>query len=187
AAVVVHTSLTNDAMSKPALALFEAREKAIYEALEQQRVALAQAAVTTETSEFWSARRERDVLDGGPPNEDVDIETVRRDADVQAAFAALKQRDSITLARGAEVERSMLPTVRDNLVVLEERITSPLMATPIRHARGVNLVTLLDLAPAASQVPDLYDVYCKNEGAVPLGDFLGALSLLVGKRMLVFA
>jgi hypothetical protein len=47
--------------------------------------------------------------------------------------------------------------------------------------RNVDLVRLSELAPAFDDVPELFDAYNRFAPPVPLPDFLGALSLLIGK------
>lgn len=187
AAVVVHTALTDSEMLRPALAFYESRERAMYEALERQRAALAQAALAGDvTSEFWTLRAEADAELSGP-NEDPDIDSLRNDPDVQQAFEELKRREGVAFVHGAGLERVSRPAIRDNRVVLEMRLRSPAFPLGIRYVRNIDLLTLLDIAPRATQVPDLYESYVREVGSVPLADFLGALSVLIGKRMLLFA
>ncbi|MGH7710548.1 MAG: NAD(P)/FAD-dependent oxidoreductase, partial [Gemmatimonadaceae bacterium] len=188
AAVVVHTCLTDSTMLRHALELYEARERAMYDALERQRVELAQTALgDNATSDFWTARAERDAADTEGPNEDIDVDRLRRDRDIQSALDELKRRESITLTISAGLERVQQPTVRENRIVLEDRLRVADFQRGIRYVRNIDLVALSALAPSASHVPDIYDAYCQQIGPVPLGDFLGALALLVGKGILEFA
>ncbi len=188
AAVVVRTCLTAIEMVRPALALYESREHAMYDALERQRVALAQTALAGDaTSEFWAVRAEADVADGGGPNEDPDVEQLRNDPEIQEAFDELKRRGAITLVQGAGIERVEQPAIRENRIVMEARLRVPAFPQGVRYVRDIDLLTLVDMAPSALQVPDLYESYCRQAGSVPIADFLGALALLIGKRMLVFA
>jgi hypothetical protein len=50
--------------------------------------------------------------------------------------------------------------------------------------RNVDLVRLSELAPSHTQVPDLFDAYNRVASPAPLPDFLGALSMLIGKGFL---
>lgn len=187
AAVAVHTALTESKMLRPALAFYESRERAMYEALERQRAALARTALAGDAaSEFWSMRAEADAELGGP-NEDPDVDSWRNDPDVQQAFEELKRRATVTLVHAAGLERVDQPAIRENRVVLQTRLRTASFPHGIRYVRNIDLLTLLDMAPRASQVPDLYESYCREVGSVPLADFLGALSLLIGKRVLLFA
>lgn len=188
AAVVTHTCLENAGMLRHALAFYDVRERAMFESLERQRAALAQAArAGGDSSAFWEERAEPDALALEAPNEDRDIESLRGDADVLAAFDELKRRDTLGLRHGAAVERVDQPLVRGNRVVLESHLRSPRLPFAVRYARQVDLLRLWQLAPTYTQVPDLYDAYQRAAGVAPLPDFLGALSLLIAKGFLDFA
>jgi FAD-dependent halogenase len=187
-AVVVHSCLIDAAMTQPALALFESREAAMFDALDRARVELAQSALDHgAASAFWAARALPGSGDSAPPNEDPDGALLRDDPDVRAAFDELKRRESITFAANATLEWVQQPTVQDNRVVLESRLSLPAYPRGIRYVRSIDLAKVVDLAPKVSQVPDLYELYCRSVAPVPLADFLGVLSFLVGKRVLVFA
>lgn len=188
ASIVVHTCIHDAAMTAPALALFESREAAMYDALDRARVELALSAPDRgAASAFWAARAVPGSADGPLPNEDVDAAPLRDDPDVRAAFDELKRRATIALAPGSQLEWLEQPTVRDNRVVLESRIVLPAYPRGIRHVRSIDLAKVVEMAPRVKQVPDLYELYCHSVAPVPLADFLGVLSFLVGKRVLVFA
>jgi hypothetical protein len=204
AAVVAHTCLEDASMVRSALELFESRERAMYDALERRRVELAQAALSADaTSAFWMTRAQADVhgvepgavgsAPGSEPNEEVDVELLRVDAAVQGAFAELKRRESITLVPGGGLEYALQAAVVGNRVMREKRLRIAARdrgggeARAIRYLRNVDLVALVELAPGASQVPDLYESYCRRIAPVPLPDFLGALAFLIGRRILEFA
>jgi len=70
---------------------------------------------------------------------------------------------------------------------LEQHLASAAIPRGVRYCRNVDLVAIARLAPQHEQVPDLYDAYSRAASAVPLPDFLGALSALVGLEMLTFA
>jgi flavin-dependent dehydrogenase len=187
-AVVVHTCLIDAAVTEPALALFEAREAAMFDALERARVELARLALDHGTaSAFWAARALPGSGDGVLPNEDLDGALLRDDPDVRTAFDELKRRQSIAFAANATFEWVQQPTVQDNRVVLESRLCLPAYPRGIRYVRSIDLAKVVDFAPKVTQVPDLYELYCRSVAPVPLADFLGVLSFLVGKRVLVFA
>lgn len=188
AAVVVHTCLIEAGMTEPALALFEARESAMFDALDRARVELAQSALDHgAASAFWAARALPGSGDGAVPNEDADGALLRDDPDVRSAFDELKRRESITFAANATLQWVQQPTVQDNRVVLESRLSLPAYPRGIRYVRSIDLAKVVDFAPKVTQVPDLYELYCRSVAPVPLADFLGVLSFLVGKRVLVFA
>jgi flavin-dependent dehydrogenase len=188
AAVVAHTCLEDARMLRHALAFYDARERAMFESLERQRAQLAHAALAGDArSAFWEERAEADALALASPNEDREIESLRGDREVLAAFEELKRRERIVLRHAATVERVEQPLVRGNRIVLETHLRSPQLPFAVRFARQVDLLRLWHLAPSAAEVPELYEAYQRVAGVVPLPDFLGALSLLIGKGFLVFA
>jgi hypothetical protein len=68
--------------------------------------------------------------------------------------------------------------------VLEPHVIPPEGAA-VRYVRDVDVLALLDLAPAARQVPDLFETYVGRLGRVALPDFLFALATAVAKGWLV--
>ena len=59
------------------------------------------------------------------------------------------------------------------------------MPSGLRYLRGVDLQRLLEMSGDHSQVPDLFEAYCRIDKAVVLPDFIGALSVLLARGMLV--
>jgi flavin-dependent dehydrogenase len=185
AAVVTHTCLERPEMQRPALRLYESRELAMFESLSQQSVEFSRLAAGSHAHEFWRERAARDLAEsdaetGGDP----DVAGLRHDADLLRAFDELKRSPSIRLRPTGTLGRVELPIVRGNLVALAEHLCSPAFPRGIRYVRDVDLVRLVDMASEHAQVPDLFDAYIREAPPVPLPDFLGALSLLIGKGML---
>ena len=77
--------------------------------------------------------------------------------------------------------------VRGNAVVLEEHLTVPAFPNGIRYIRNIDLLTIAALAPRHAQVPDLFEAYNREAPPAPLPDFLGALSVMIGKGILTLA
>ena len=77
--------------------------------------------------------------------------------------------------------------VRGDRIVLEDHLMSPALPTPVRYARGVDLVLLSRIAGSHDQVPDMFEAYNCLVPPVSLPDFLGALSSLIALEMLTFA
>ena len=183
ASVVVHTALVDESMRSAALVLHERRERAMYDALRRQFSALSRDAAGLESADFWRARSVDEVGDDGEP----DVAALRRDPDVLAAFDQIRGRPSLALRPSGSLRRSELPTVRGDRVRLEEHLVVPAFRDGVRYLRSVDLVQIVALAPAFDQVPDLYAAYNRAASPAPLPDFLGALSVLVGKGILDLA
>jgi flavin-dependent dehydrogenase len=186
AAVVARTSLTNETMAAPARALYESRERAMHDALVRRLAEVARDAAGGHATPFWEERAELDAAE--PP--ELDVAALRVDAEVLAAFARIRSAPAMRLRLASSVERVLQPTVRDDRVVLEEQLAGAGCSAPLRYLRNIDLVRLIELAPRHAQLPDLFEAYLRdgtNTPAVALPDFLGALSVLVGKRFLELA
>jgi hypothetical protein len=61
----------------------------------------------------------------------------------------------------------------------------PAEGTAVRYLRDVDVLALLELAPAARQVPELFDAYVRRLGRTALPDFLFALATTVARGWLV--
>ncbi len=185
ASVVVHTALGDEGMRGHAVELFERREQAMAEALRRRFAELSRDAAGAQPAEtdFWRTRAGTEVADDGEP----DVAALRQDPDVVAAFNDMRQRSSIALRPSAQLRRAERPTVRADRVTLEEHLVVPAFRDGVRYLRSVDLVQIVALAPDHDQVPELYAAYTRAAGPAALPDFLGALSVLVGKRMLDLA
>ncbi|HKP27992.1 MAG TPA: tryptophan 7-halogenase [Gemmatimonadales bacterium] len=164
AAVMVHTSLTEESMTAAAIALFERRERDAFEEL------------TRQAESMWTG-------ESAPAHDETAL--LRDDPSVHAAFDALKQADAIAFRAATDVTVVAAPTVRGQRVVLEPHLTCAWRPDGVRFIRGISVPALTSLASGATQVPDLFDRYVRAEGPADLRDFLGVLSLLVAKRVLV--
>ena len=182
ASVVVHTALTDDAMRSAALELFERRERAMVDALRRRFAELSRDAAPA-SGEFWRKRASTDAGDEG----DADVTALREDPDVLAAFTALRSREAIVLRPSSSLTRARRPIVRGDRVALEEHLVVPSFRDGVRYLRNVDLARIVSLAPSYDQVPDLYAAYLRAGTPAPLPDFLGALSVLVGKGILDLA
>ena len=185
ASVVVHSILLNESIAGPALELFTARERSMYDALQRAAASLARDAATAfaGAGDFWESRATLSASDPETAAEP-DAASLRNDPDVLRSFEALRSRDAIRLRASSLVRRTHRPTVRGNRVVVEEHLVVPAFPEGVRYIRNVDLLRLSELAVAHEQVPDLFDAYNRVAPPVPLPDFLGALSVLIGKGVL---
>jgi flavin-dependent dehydrogenase len=183
ASVVVHTALTDESMQSSALALHERRERAMYHALRRRFAELSRDAAGVASADFWRARSVDENGEDGEP----DVAALRRDPEVLAAFEQIRGRPSVALHPSNSLRRSELPTVLGDRVHLEEHLVVPAFRDGIRYLRSVDLVKIVALAPEYDQVPELYAASNRAASPAPLPDFLGALSVLVGKGILDLA
>jgi flavin-dependent dehydrogenase len=180
AAVVVNTALADPAMAGPATELYEARERAMYQALSRQSAELAGTAAAARADGFWEARLDAgDAVPGAAADwsPTADPQIAER---VRAAFRDLKAREQITLRPSPTLHRVHRPVVEDNQIVLRDHLVGAGLPEPVRYLRSVNLVHLLRLAPEHPDVGTLYDAYGRSTHPVPFPDFLAALTTLIG-------
>jgi flavin-dependent dehydrogenase len=183
AAISTHTAIARPAMRDEALAFFDRRERAMYAHAQRQAARFAADVAARTAHPFWTSRTE----DPGPATNDdgPDASALAADADVRAAFEDLRQRPSIALRRSAASRLSPRPAVRGREIVLEHHVLLPDWPDGVRYVRGVDLVDLLELAPAHADVGRLYRAFSDKHPNVNLPDFLGALSVLIARCLLV--
>ena len=169
-------------MTDAAVDFFDAREREVYARFSKLSAQYFREVAEQHDHPFWTGRSasadELDSVGGGEP----DIDSIRRDREVLAAFAALKASPSISLQPTKQLVTIKKPAIRGNEVVLEDGIATPWGG--LRFLRGVDLPKLVRMSAEHSQVPDLFDAYNEASQPVILPDFLGALSLLLAKGML---
>jgi hypothetical protein len=183
AAIVANTALSDESLAGAASDLFDQRERTMYAELQRQAASLARDASGAHGSAFWHARTEE--ISGA--DLELDAAVLRGDHRVRDAFEELKRRPSMQLRPGSSLRVVERAVVRGNRVVLDQHLASATVPQGVRYCRNVDLLAITRLAPHHEQVPDLYEAYSRAAAAVPLPDFLGALSALVGLEMLAFA
>lgn len=178
AAIVAHTCLKRPAMQRHALEFFSTREAEIALAHARASRRFLTEAAPSHRHPFWSDRADEGSVDGGIVH-DRDSEVVR------ASFEQLRGAPAIDLRRNPALLVEPSPAVRGNEIVLEPHIVSGDDPSGVRHLRDVDLLTLIELAPSCTQVPDLFDAYCRRSSPVALPDFLFVLATAVARGWLV--
>jgi hypothetical protein len=145
---------------------------------------LSHVAAGVHATDFWNARADATLDESSA---DLDVSVLRGDPRVLAAFEELKRRDAVNLRTADAVRVVQRGTVRGHRIVLEDHLAAPAVPHGVRYCRNVDLVVINRIASHYDQVPDLYDAYNRAAPPMPLPDFLGALSTLVGLEMLDFA
>jgi len=173
AAVTAHTCVKTPAMRTQALAFFDAREREIASHMRRESRQFLGSAASGHGRPFWSERAA-----------DLELESAAS-ASLREAFEALKRSNGWSPRVGPGVGIAPRPCVRDSLIVLEPHVVTAEHPNGIRYVRGVDLVALLDLAPATRQVPEAYEIYLQRLGPTRLDDFLLAVATAVAGRWLV--
>jgi hypothetical protein len=172
AAIVVNTCLITPQMAAAAREFFSTREREIHQHLSREGERFVAAAAGDYLHPFWEERASEDEV---PTDAD----------DVRHAFERLKSHDVLHVRRGETLQIEPRPCVRGNLIVLEPHLVSDQAGTAVRYVRGVDVLTLVSLAPGERSIPDLYDALVRVSGPTPLHDFLFALATAVSRRWVV--
>jgi flavin-dependent dehydrogenase len=181
AAVATHTALRTSSMTTVALAFHARREEAMVASLLRQSRLLFEDAASAHAHLFWTDRAaELDIPDAVEP----DARALRDDVRVQQAFAWLKAQRTIALRRGATLRLEPHPVVRSNEIGVEDRLVSSACLEGLRFVRDIDLLGVLELAPAHDQVPALFEAYNRRFPPVALPDFLGVLSVMLAFGLL---
>ena len=172
AAVAVHTCLKTPSMRRQALDFYSAREREIERHHAAESRAFLANAARLHDRPFWAERADE------PREANGDAGEVRR------AFDQLKRDPAFAVVIPPAIRIEPRPLVDGHEIVLAPHVV-PANAPAVRYLHGVDLVRLLELAPTVSQVPDLFELYTRRGGPVPLHDFLLALSTAVARGWLV--
>jgi len=171
AAVAVNTALTDPSLAATAFEFFAARERATYtQFLALTRQFLLDGAPAPDHP-FWAERT------APAPADDR--------ASVVAAYERLRAADQIALHVAPEVTFAARPALTERAIVLEERLVTPLVPDGVRFVDGVDVVTLVRLAPGCREVPDLFEEYVRAAGPIDLPAFLKTLATAVARRWLL--
>jgi len=174
AAVAVNTALGQPRLKEMAMAFYAAREAETYaQFLALTRQHLREGAPSDHP--FWADR--------AAPAPGPEASIGERPA-VQAAFDRLKAVPEVTFTVGADVRFAARPALRERELVLERRLVTDRDPEGVRYLHGVDVVTLLELASGAGEVPGLYDEYARRAGPVDLPSFLTALATAVARGWL---
>ena len=181
AAVVTHTSLVRPAMRETALRFFDARETEVYGNFRRLTQRYLADAARGYSHAFWEER-------ASPQEEDtLSADSLRSDPGVLAALSDIREAPILRLQRAPAVRIESRPAVSGNEIVLEPRLVVDERPQGIRYLHDVDVVTLIELAPGFTQVPDLFDAYCRQTAPVSIADFVSALATAIGKRWLISA
>ena len=187
AAIVTNTCLVKPEMAEAACEFYTARESEVFSSYAVQAAEYFRDVAAKHDHPFWTGRSDlEDDLGFGSPAA-IDLDALRLDPAMQAAFADLKVWPEITLAPGDRLQVERWPGIAGREVVLEERLgleMSTVGRVALRFVRGVDLPALVRMAGDHRQVPDLFEAYNQRYSEVNLPDFLGALSLLLASGAL---
>ena len=176
AAVAIHTALTCPDRAAIALEYFSDWERGVYASHLRRTREFARAAVSQHPDPYWQLR-----ADAGtePAIADEADAAWTRDPAVRRVFESFRTAPGISLALSATARMEQRPVIRGHEIVLE-----PALPGGMRFVANVDLLQLAQIAPHHTQVPDVFDDYCRRCPPVPLPSVVGGLSLLVARGIL---
>ena len=179
AAIVVHTGLRTPAMAVSAREFFAAREAEMYgNFLTLTRRYLHEAAVG-QAQPFWSERAEMRDWEERRERE------LQERAAVEAAYERIRTAEILQVVRGANVRLEPKPAISGTEIVNELRLVTAADPGGIRFLYDVDVVTLVELAPAHRDVAALYEACLGRVGPMDLAAFLTALATAVARGWLI--
>lgn len=184
AAVVAHTALTRPELSGPAVELYVRRERAYVSAAARELAGLSSRARPGPAGAgFWAARAA--LITDETDEQGVDV--LRADPEVRRAFDTLRTRPHATLRLLSTTRIEPRPVIRDHSVSLEPHLVCEAFPDGVRFLRSVDLLAVARIGESESDVGRMYERYVREAGPAALPDFLGALSVLLGKGICDFA
>ena len=189
AAVVTNTCLRHPERADLARRFHAEREQEVWASYRRQAAAFFAQVSTKELHPFWHDRADPIGVEGAADRSGAAdaVEAFRRDPAVRDAFEALRRAPSIRLRPTPAARTTTAPAVVGREIVPDASLSiaaGEAGAVTIRYLRGVDLPALVAMAGRRTQVPDLYEAYGRSHPPVELADFLGALSVLLGKGLL---
>lgn len=176
AAVVANTCLRHPERTQAALELFSRSEHEMAATYARGLAPYVRGAASRHQTPFWTRRAQAQA--SAAAGED------SRDPAIQAAFDDLRRHSSLRLRIGEGVRFDRVGEVRGREVVLAEAVASPSLPSGVRHVRGVELPSLVRIAPEHDEVPRLFEAYNRASSPVGLPAFLAALSFLLARGVL---
>jgi flavin-dependent dehydrogenase len=181
AAVAVHTCLEHPDRRVVAQDFFARWEQQVFDTSLRRSSEYAREAHARHQHPFWAARAAADVA---PAFEPLDEEALIRAPDVIEAFHVIRESPTFDFTERGLVPLAQRPVIRNLTIALEDALDLPGIVHGLRFLKGVDLVSLRDVACRHRQVGDLFDAYCRTHGHVPLPHVLAGLSLLVARGAL---
>jgi FAD-dependent halogenase len=170
AAVAAHTALIRPSMRQVAFDFFAAREREIYERFRSLTQRYLADAAGGHAHPFWT---DREFPDQTPVE------------DITSAFAHLRAAPELKVGVG-EVHVEDRPAISGCEVVVERRLVDRAHPEGVRYLHDVDVLALVELAPAHRDVGELFDAYVRRQAPVALPDFLRALATLLARGWLVW-
>ena len=191
AGIVAHSSLVDPAIEAVAIDFFDQREREVYRRYREASAEFFESAASAHGSGYWSERaraaraaadRSRDEHAAAGRREAGTIDHIDLfgaevpEAEVRAAFDRIRELDGLSAVPGTTLRTFERPGIDGYRIVLQDHLATDAWPDGIRYVRGVDLRTLLGVAPRFREVPDGWSEYNGLAAPVSLPDYLTALS-----------
>lgn len=173
AAVVANTCLVKPSMQPHALAFFSAREREIEQRYNEASRHFLTEAARQHRQPFWADRHLEPAAPAG------EAERVR------AAYERVRSRDTFKARAADQIRIGPRPYVAGHEIMLGPHVVTSDDDSGVRYLYTIDVPALLELAPAAGGVPQLFEAYVRRHGQADLHDFLLAFSTAVARGWLV--
>jgi halogenation protein CepH len=179
--IVVHTALTDPAMTGPSVDFFDARERAVYRSYRAASVDFFDQAAGHHGTGYWidrasAAKRAARAASGPTPDFGDPLEPPVPADRVRAAFDRIRSLDRLHAEPGTTLRTLSRPGIEGDRLAMREHLATDAVPGGVRFVRGVDLAALVDVAPRHEQVPDAWSAYNGVAPPVTLPDYLTALS-----------
>ena len=173
AAVVANTCLCKPSMQSHALAFFSAREREIERRYNAASRHFLSEAAREHRQPFWAERLIEPAAPAG--------ETER----ARAAYEGVRSDDRFKARTADRIRIAPRPFVDGHEIALGPHVVASDEDAGVRYLYNIDVPALLELAPDAREVPELFAAYVQRRGNTDLHDFLLALSTAVARGWLV--
>lgn len=179
AGIVVHTVLDDPDMAETATKFFDERERGVYRKYRARSADFFEACAQAYGHEYWTTRARRSRTAGGSASQTTEPDLLAEDgvptSEAKRALDGIRARPGLDAERGSSVRIVERPNVVGHRIVLAEHLASDRVPLGLRWVRNVDLIRLVEVAPAHAEVPAGWEAYNERAPAVALPDYLAAL------------
>jgi flavin-dependent dehydrogenase len=165
AGVTAHTALIDSAMTQASVGFFDRRERDVYRSYRRVSARFFEEAARAYDHPYWITRAEAARAAGGGEPDDADVDPDRisplpvPEADVRAAFDAIRSRERLDAIPGPTLRTLERPGIEGQRIVLADHVASDTYPEGLRFVRGVDLRRLVEIAPQHGDVPESWSAY----------------------------
>jgi flavin-dependent dehydrogenase len=177
AAIVANTWIARPDMRSHARRFFSDRETDLERHFSTLSRSFLADAASSHPHAFWNDRADVDPASDSPDHTD--------GPEARAAYDALREAPALHVRRRDTLVIEPRPVISGREIVLEPHIITAGRPRGVRYLNDVNVVALVDLAPACGQVPDVVEAYRRTVGPAAFPSIVSALATAIARGWLV--